>query len=71
MTILLTASKTNIEDLKEVLNSESNIAVDWLNDNSMVANPSKFQAIIFTNKKSPIKTDFTIKNESIQNKEIV
>ena len=37
----------------------------------MVANPSKFQAIIFTNKKSPIKTDFTIKNESIQNKEIV
>ena len=40
----LTASKTNIEDLKEVLNSESNITVDWLNDNSMVANPSKFQA---------------------------
>ena len=67
----LTASKTNIEDLKEVLNSESNIAVDWLNDNSMVANPSKFQAIIFTNKKSQIRTDFTIKNESIQNKEIV
>ena len=67
----LTASRTNVEDLKEVLNSESNFAVDWLNDNSMVANPSKFQAIIFTNKKSPIRTDFTIKNENIQNKEIV
>lgn len=55
--------------MKEILNSESNIAVDWLNENSMVANPSKFQAIIFT-KKEPIKTDFNIKNNIIQNKEI-
>ena len=37
----------------------------------MVANPSKFQAIIFTNKKEPVRTQFCIKDIYINNKEIV
>ena len=67
----ITTSSNNLNELREILSSESNIAVDWLNSNNMLANPSKFQAIIFTNKKEPIRTMFSIKDNVIYNQGIV
>ena len=67
----ITAFDKNLERLKQNLNSEANIAVDWLSINNMVANPTKFQAIVFTNKKEPIRTSFCIKNIHINNEELV
>ena len=43
------SSKSKFLDmLKNILCSESEIAIQWLNDNRMLANPSKFQAIFLT-----------------------
>ena len=68
----ITSFNKNLERLlKQNLNSEANIAVDWLSINNMVANPAKFQAIVFTNKKEPIRTTFCIKDIHINNEELV
>ena len=67
----LSASSKSLNELREILNSESSIAVDWLKANNMLANPSKFQAIVFTNSREPIRTTFSIKDKIIQNQAIV
>ena len=36
----------NIPDLVKVLEEQSNVALDWLAYNEMIANPDKFHAII-------------------------
>ena len=52
--------------LKDVLVSETNIAINWLTDNSMIANPSKFQAIVMSKSRQHIITDFAFKDKSIE-----
>ena len=42
---VLTFAKT-IENLISILESESEIAINWFKDNHMIVNPGKFQAII-------------------------
>ena len=42
----VTAFADRIEDLKLILESESENAIQWFKDNNMVANPDKFHAII-------------------------
>ena len=37
---------STLEDLTNVLESESNIAVDWLSRNEMIVNPKKFQLLL-------------------------
>ena len=44
--ILSSFAKT-IENLISILESESEIAINWFKDNHMIVNPGKFQAIIF------------------------
>ena len=44
----LPSNSKSLEILKFVLCSESDVALKWLGDNQMLANPSKFQAIILT-----------------------
>ena len=41
----------NVWNLISVLESESNIAIDWFETNKMTVNPSKFQSIIIDKKK--------------------
>ena len=67
----LSASERTQSKLIEILSMESGIALDWLTDNHMIANPTKFQAIIL--KKSKESTDITlqIKDKTIQSKQHV
>lgn len=67
----LTAICNTLQELREILSSESDIALDWLNANGMLANPSKFQSIVLTRDKQPIRTTFEIKNKIIHNQEMV
>merc|ERR1712074_247937 len=53
------------------LSSESDIALEWLNKNEMIANPSKFQAVILSKSKIPIIKSIRIGDKTIESKEIV
>ena len=60
----LSASEHSMERLIEILSHESEIAIEWLTKNEMIANPSKFQAIIL--KKSKESTESCIKIKDIE-----
>ena len=47
----LTTFAQNVGTLISVLESESNIAIDWFETNKMIVNSSKFQSIIIDKKK--------------------
>ena len=49
--------------LAEVLESESNCAIEWFDENKMIVNPDKFQAILL----DKCKLDLTDKNIKIGN----
>ena len=51
----------NLQDLINLLQEESNTAVEWLKNNNMIPNPKKFQAIISSKKNSSELTDIPIK----------
>ncbi len=63
----------NITDLVKILEEESNVALNWLANNEMIANPDKFHAIIVKKDRSDttginininghdIKTESTVK----------
>ena len=42
----ISADANNIPDLIALLEKESEIALSWFSQNSMIANPTKFQAIV-------------------------
>ena len=46
MTILFQVLLKKIRNLISILESESEITINWFNDNHMIVNPGKFQAII-------------------------
>ena len=59
-------SKT-LPDLVKILEEESNVSLDWLKSNEMIANPEKFNALIVKKDRSdtngvPIK----LKDDNIQ-----
>ena len=47
----LTTFAQNVRNLISVLESDSNIAIDWFETNKMIVNPGKFQSIIIDQKK--------------------
>ena len=47
----LSGAEKPLGELIEVLSKESGIAIEWLSNNHMIANPSKFQAIIIKKSK--------------------
>ena len=67
----LSGKSKTLEGLKNILTSESKVAIKWLNDNQMLANPSKFQVIILTKSKEHIKTTLQIDGNLIESKESV
>ena len=67
----LSAKSKSLNTLVYTLNNESNVAIDWLDNNHMLANPSKFQAIVLCKSKETIKTNFQIRDKIIESKESV
>ena len=67
----LSAKSKKIENLKQKLTQESTIALQWLKDNQMLANPSKFQAILLTKSKEHIKTTLSVDDQTIESKSAV
>ena len=55
-----------IENLISILESESEIAINWFKNNHMIANPGKFQDIIFDKHKG----NHTNRTININQKEI-
>ena len=64
-------SSTSLEELKGKLSDDSKVAIDWLNNNQMIANPSKFQAIILNKSKDHILTDINIEGHNIKSSDLV
>jgi hypothetical protein len=60
-----------LDQLIYTLNNESNVAIDWLDNNQMLANADKFQAIVLSKSKENIKAYFQIKDKTIESKESV
>ena len=61
----ISAKSKSLEELKQILTSESNVAIKWLNENEMLANPSKFQSIILTKSNEHINSEVQINNQII------
>ena len=57
--------------LKCKLNNESKVAIKWLKDNQMIANPSKFQAIFLNKSKEHIDTNIEIDGNIIDSSNLV
>ena len=55
------AHAENLQDLVDILQEESINAVEWLENNNMIPNPKKFQAIISAKKNSSDLIDIPIK----------
>ena len=47
------------------------MAIKWLSNNQMIANPSKFQAIILNKSKDHISTDINIDGQIIRSSNLV
>ena len=63
----LSAWGETVSKLIDMLESESNIAIDWFTKNEMIINPDKFQAIILDKKKSNLTNiPLTIDNQTIK-----
>ena len=48
----MSAFAATVSGLIKILESESEVAIDWFKKNKMVVNPDKFQAIILVKRKS-------------------
>ena len=67
----LSVEAKSLDQLKSVLEIDTEIAIDWLSNNKLIANPSKFQAIILNKGKPNINSSFKIKNASIDSADSV
>ena len=47
----ISAAGQSITELIDSMTLKSNLAVDWFQSNSMIVNPDKFKAIVFTKSK--------------------
>ena len=63
---ILPAFATTVSRLIKILESESEVAIDWFTTNKMVVNPDKFQAIILEKR----KVDHTDERITVDNQQI-
>jgi hypothetical protein len=61
---------SDINEVKEVLERESNILIDWFQNNKMQANPGKFQAITLS-RQSLECVNYNIRNVSVSSEKCV
>ena len=57
----LTSFARTVKNLVSILESESNCAINWFRDNSMIVNPDKFQAILLDKRNSDLHLNENIK----------
>ena len=62
----LSFNHKNIETLQTVIETESNILIDWFDFNQMQANPDKFQSIAVGKKTHNVLTEFNIDNKTVK-----
>ena len=63
----LSSFSNSIPNLIKILEEESDIAIQWLNQNNMIANPEKFHSIIITkNRTDTAGNNFKIDNKIIK-----
>ena len=63
----LSARGETVSKLIDVLELQSNIAIDWFTKNEMIINPGKFKTIILNKKTSnPTNIPLTIDNQTIK-----
>ena len=62
----LSSAERTLGHLIEILSKESGIAIQWLSNNHMIANPLKFQAIILKKSKESTETTIRIKDKIIK-----
>ena len=68
----LTSFSNSIQNLINILESESNIAISWLRNNKMIANPDKFHSIIITkNRKDTANIDMRVGDQVIKTEQWV
>ena len=67
----ISAAADTLQKLKDKLCSGANIAIDWMEVNKMIVNPSKFQGIVLSKSKKTIKTTFNIKDRQIESEDYV
>jgi len=67
----LSAKAKSLPELIQILEFESSKAIRWFQNNKMIVNASKFQAIILTKKKEHITNNLIINNEVIESKLMV
>ena len=53
----ITVTCNNLTSLYQTLEKESESAIDWFKNNSMIANPDKFQAIILSKHATDVHTN--------------
>ena len=57
----LSSFARTVKNLVSILESESNCAINWFRDNSMIVNPDKFQAILLDKRNSDLHLNENIK----------
>ena len=63
----LSAFTTTVSRLNEILESESEVVINWFKKNKMVVNPDKFQATILdTRKRDHTDEHITADNQQIK-----
>ena len=68
----ISACSNSISNLRRTLESESSVALSWLSNNKMIANPEKFHAIILTrNKTENVNLKIRIGDRIIQSEKCV
>ena len=68
----LVSCSRSMSDLLKVLEGEANVALKWLKENEMTANPGKFQAILIKNDRSDTSgIDISLSNKNIKSEKTV
>ena len=68
----LSVFSNSIPNLIKILEKESDVAITWLNENRMIANPEKFHSLIITKDKTDNSgIELTINNKSIKSEPCV
>ena len=57
----ISAWANSIKDLIRILEAESEVAIKWFEDNNMIVNPDKFQAIILNKHGQLENSNYTLK----------
>ena len=68
----LTAFSNSFPSLIRILEQESNVAINWLERNQMIANPDKFHAVLVTKgRDDTVGEILTIQGKQIQSEDAV